>query len=62
MQQAAVRTPAPPAGNRFRDLLDTAANPPQFPLPPEPQGVIFTRDDGVAPEPPEIPPTTAPAR
>ena len=35
---------APP--NRFRALLDAAANPPQFPPPQEPQGIIFKPDTG----------------
>ena len=30
--------------NRFRALLDDAANPPQFPPPEEPKGVIFKND------------------
>lgn len=35
-----------PAGgpNRFRELLDAAANPPELPPPAEPQGIIFPRD------------------
>lgn len=37
---AAGRRPA----NRFRAMLDAAANPPQFPEPQEPQGVIFPKD------------------
>jgi hypothetical protein len=63
VQQAAAHAPVTPAQerNRFRDLLETASNPPEFPPPPEPRGVIFKRDDGVAPEPPEIPTATAPA-
>jgi hypothetical protein len=64
VQQAAAHAPVAPSQerNRFRDLIETASNPPEFPPPPEPQGVIFKRDDGVAPEPPEIPPATAPSR
>jgi hypothetical protein len=30
--------------NRFKALLDSAANPPQLPPPQEPQGVIFPKD------------------
>jgi hypothetical protein len=41
--------------NRFRHLLDTAANPPAFEEPQEPQGVIFKKDDGVDAEPPVAP-------
>lgn len=35
---------SPPAPNRFKALLDTAANPPEFPPPEEPKGVIFPPD------------------
>ena len=46
VQQATATTPipSPPAANRFKALLDTAANPPEFPPPEEPKGVIFPRD------------------
>ncbi len=47
--------PVPPVRNRFRDLLDAAANPPELPPPPEPQGVIFPNDHGETPEPPTAP-------
>ncbi|MBM4021456.1 MAG: hypothetical protein FJ284_04290 [Planctomycetes bacterium] len=42
VQPAGATTPAVP--NRFRDLLESAANPPQFPPPPDPRGVIFPLD------------------
>ncbi|MFM7107330.1 MAG: hypothetical protein ACKOZU_01775 [Planctomycetaceae bacterium] len=35
---------APPRPNRFRALLDSAANPPDLPPPREPPGVIFKND------------------
>lgn len=35
---------APREPNRFKALLESAANPPQFPPPQEPQGVIFPKD------------------
>jgi hypothetical protein len=48
VQPAAATVPAapapPPAPNRFKALLDTAANPPEFPPPEEPKGVIFPKD------------------
>jgi hypothetical protein len=46
VQQATATTPVatPPAPNRFKALLDTAANPPEFPPPEEPKGVIFPKD------------------
>jgi len=46
VQQATATVPVaqPPAPNRFKALLDTAANPPQFPPPEEPKGVIFPKD------------------
>jgi hypothetical protein len=48
VQQVTATVPAhpapPPAPNRFKALLDTAANPPDFPPPEEPKGVIFPRD------------------
>jgi hypothetical protein len=49
-KQPVVRQP-----NRFRHLLDTAANPPAFEEPQEPPGVIFKKDDGVDVEPPVAP-------
>ncbi len=39
--------PVPPPRNPFKDLLDSAANPPELPPPQEPKGVIF---------PPDVPP------
>lgn len=43
--QASALVPADqPRANRFRDLLDAAANPPELPPPQEPQGVIFKSD------------------
>lgn len=46
VQQATATAPVvtPPAPNRFKALLDTAANPPEFPPPEEPKGVIFPKD------------------
>lgn len=46
VQQATATAPItpPPAPNRFKALLDTAANPPEFPPPEEPKGVIFPKD------------------
>lgn len=46
VHQATATTPdaAPPTTNRFKALLDTAANPPEFPPPEEPRGVIFPKD------------------
>lgn len=46
---AEIESPAPPQPNRFRTLLDSAANPPALPPPEEPKGVIFKND--VPPEP-----------
>ena len=43
---ATVAEPTATKPNRFRELLDTAANPPQLPPPQEPQGVIFKPDPG----------------
>lgn len=40
--EAEDSTPERP--NRFRAMLDAAANPPEFPPPAEPQGVIFKND------------------
>ena len=39
-----VAPAAAPPPNRFKALLDSAANPPQFPPPQEPQSVIFPND------------------
>jgi hypothetical protein len=46
VQPAAATAPAAPptAQNHFKALLDTATNPPEFPPPEEPQGVIFPKD------------------
>jgi hypothetical protein len=56
---ASATVPALPAGpprpNRFQTLLDAAANPPQFPPPQEPQGVIRL-DDLPGDAPPPAPP------
>jgi hypothetical protein len=41
-----VAEPSAAKPNRFRELLDTAANPPQLPPPQQPQGVIFKPDTG----------------
>jgi len=38
--------PAPTPPNRFRALLDAAANPSPLPPPQEPPGIIFKRDTG----------------
>lgn len=50
VQQATATGPAPsaspPAPNRFKALLDTAANPPEFPPPEQPRGLIFPQDAG----------------
>ncbi|MFM1904671.1 MAG: hypothetical protein RLZZ440_2571, partial [Planctomycetota bacterium] len=43
-QAAGAKLPGPPPGNRFKHLLESAANPPQLPPPREPQGVIFPND------------------
>ena len=42
---AEVSEPAAPQSNRFRALLDAAANPPALPPPEEPKGVIFKNDE-----------------
>jgi len=47
VQQASATEPAPPP-NRFKAMLEAAANPQQFPEPEEPKGVIFPKD--VSPE------------
>lgn len=55
VQQASATAPEPPRPNRFRDLLDSAANPPQLEPPRQPPGVIFRNDDASLPEPPLAP-------
>ena len=55
VRQVSAESPASPPRNPFRDLLDTAANPPAFEEPMQPQGVIFKNDDGVDAEPPVAP-------
>ena len=47
VMQASATEPIPPP-NRFKAMLEAAANPPQFPEPEEPRGVIFLKD--VSPE------------
>lgn len=42
--QAAASEPTAQPPNRFKALLDTAVNPPVFPEPEEPKGVIFPKD------------------
>lgn len=37
--------PSTQPDNRFRAMLDAAANPPQLPHPEEPRGLIFPRDE-----------------
>lgn len=44
VKQASATEPAAAPPNRFKALLDTAANPPALPEPEEPRGVIFPRD------------------
>jgi len=53
--------PQPPLPNRFQVLLDTAANPPVFPPPQEPRGVIRL-DDPPGDAPPPAPPLDEPDR
>ena len=55
VRQVSAEAPVVRRPNRFRHLLDTAANPPAFEEPQEPQGVIFKKDDGVDAEPPVAP-------
>ena len=55
VRQVSAGADIAPQRNRFRDLLDTAANPPALEEPQEPQGVIFKKDDGVDAEPPLAP-------
>ena len=46
VRPAAYEEPATPARpNRFRDLLEAAANPPPLPPPQEPQGLILGTDE-----------------
>jgi hypothetical protein len=42
---AEMTEPATAQPNRFRAMLDAAANPPALPPPQEPQGVIFKNDE-----------------
>jgi hypothetical protein len=42
--QASAIEPTPPPPNRFKAMLEEAANPPQLPEPEEPRGVIFPKD------------------
>jgi hypothetical protein len=42
---AELPAPPPPPPNRFRALLDAAANPPALPPPEQPKGVVFKNDD-----------------
>ncbi|MFM8415832.1 MAG: hypothetical protein ACKOCX_14065 [Planctomycetota bacterium] len=44
VRQAAATKPVAATPNRFKALLDTEANPPIFPEPEEPKGVIFPKD------------------
>jgi len=44
VQQAAAAVPVAPAANRFKAMLEAAADPPELPPPVEPQGVIFPKD------------------
>lgn len=45
LRQASATAPASPRPpNRFKAMLDAAVNPPQFPEPQEPTGVIFPKD------------------
>lgn len=60
IRQVSAEAPATSPRNPFRDLLDTAANPPTFEEPVQPQGVIFQNDDGVDAEPPVAPSPPAP--
>jgi hypothetical protein len=55
VRQVSAETTVAPQPNPFRNLLDTAANPPLLEEPQEPQGVIFKKDDGVDAEPPVAP-------
>jgi hypothetical protein len=44
VRQAGGATAVAPPPNRFRDLLEQAADPPALPPPEEPRGIIFPRD------------------
>jgi len=44
VRQVSAEEPLPREPNRFKALLDAAANPPRLPPPQEPQGVIFPKD------------------
>jgi hypothetical protein len=55
VRQVSAEAAVAPQPNPFRNLLDTAANPPVLEEPQEPQGVIFKKDDGVDAEPPVAP-------
>lgn len=44
VQQASATAPVQPPANRFKALLEAAANPPELPPPEEPKGVIFPKD------------------
>jgi hypothetical protein len=44
VRQASATEPVGPPANRFKAMLEAAANPPVFPEPAEPQGVIFPKD------------------
>ena len=55
VRQVSAEAPVVPQPNPFRHLLDTAANPPAFEEPQEPNGVIFKKDDESSPEPPVAP-------
>lgn len=44
VQQATASAPVAPPANRFKAMLEAAANPPELPPPVEPQGVIFPKD------------------
>ena len=55
VRQVSAETTVAPQPNPFRNLIDTAANPPALEEPQEPHGVIFKKDDGVDAEPPLAP-------
>jgi hypothetical protein len=54
-QTAPAPLPRPTTGNRFKDLLESAANPPQLPPPQEPRGMIFPNDTPPAEEAEDAP-------
>ena len=60
VRQVSAEAAVAPQPNPFRNLLDTAANPPVLEEPQEPQGVIFEKDDGVDAEPPVAPSPPSP--